>query len=78
MIRISTASTQPPKNPAVMPTTEPMAIVSTVAAKPTNRLIREPHTNCSGDAATEVVGAERELTARRLAHVGLSIDVDRR
>ena len=48
--RISTASIHPPKNPAAIPTTEPMAIVSSVAARPTNRLTREPQTNW---AATE-------------------------
>ena len=50
VIRISTVSIHPPKNPAVMPISEPIAIVSTVAANPTSNETREPHTNW---AATE-------------------------
>ena len=47
VIRISTASGLPPTNPAMMPMTEPIKIVSTVAASPTKRLTREPQTNCA-------------------------------
>ena len=45
VIRISDASTRPPTNPATTPTSEPRVIVTTVAARPTKRLIRLPHTN---------------------------------
>lgn len=45
--RISTESTQPPKNPAVSPMSEPMPICNSVAMRPTNRLMRLPHRNCA-------------------------------
>ena len=45
VIRISTVSSRPPKNPAVIPISDPIAIVSTVAARPTNSEMREPQTN---------------------------------
>ena len=45
VIRMSTLPTQPPKNPAVIPTTEPITIARMVAARPTRRLMRDPHTN---------------------------------
>jgi hypothetical protein len=44
--RMSTDSTQPPMKPAVIPTTEPMTIARTVAARPTSRLMRAPQMNC--------------------------------
>ena len=44
--RISTPPMRPPKKPAAMPTTEPISIARTVAARPTSRLIREPQMNC--------------------------------
>ena len=45
VIRISTASGLPPTNPAMIPMTDPIRMVETVAARPTKRLTREPQTN---------------------------------
>ena len=44
--RMRTASVQPPMKPAVIPTTEPMTMARTVAARPTSRLMRAPQMNC--------------------------------
>ncbi len=44
---ISTRSKRPPRNPETIPTNDPMKMVSTVAANPTNRLTLDPQTNCA-------------------------------
>ena len=45
VIRISSTSTQPPKNPETTPTVPPMTIATKAAAKPTSSETREPKTS---------------------------------
>ena len=42
VIRISSTSIQPPKNPETTPTVPPMTIATKAAAKPTSSETREP------------------------------------
>ena len=45
VIRMRIESMRPPTKPEMIPTTDPIEIVKTVAANPTKRLTRDPQTN---------------------------------
>ena len=70
VIRISTPPILPPKKPAAIPTIEPITTASSVATRPTSRLVRAPQMNCvrtSRPRASVPSGAN----SAGLANVGL-------
>ena len=68
--RISAASAQPPRYPALQPTTSPTGAAITVTSATMPSVMRAPESSRDRMSPPELVGAEPMLRARRLEPLG--------